>query len=295
MSEDNNTIGLIGIGLMGAAIAELLVAEGFQVVGFDIDYDKAVALRELGGWSADSPKHVAEAARRIILSLPDSTIVKDVIEGADGILTASTAPSFIIDTTTGDPDDTIAIAARLEERNIALINAPVSGSSQQLRDRDALIMVGAEEQALQSCRDILDALSPKVSHLGPPGSGAKAKLAGNLIIGLNRLALAEGLVFAEKLGLDLDTFLELLKDSPAYSVAMDVKGRKMLTEEFSPQSRIRQHHKDLTLILKHARASNQHLPLTATHIEILEKAIEAGDGDLDNAAVIRQLKRQGPS
>ena len=135
-------------------------------------------------------------------------------------------------------------------------------------------------------------LSEKVFYVGPSGSGSKAKLASNLILGLNRLALAEGLVFAEKLGLELESFLELLKVSPAYSVAMDVKGRKMLDKDFVPQSKIRQHHKDVSIILKYAEKVGQQLPLSRVHLDVLEKAIEAGDGELDNAAVIGEIRRR---
>lgn len=153
-------------------------------------------------------------------------------------------------------------------------------------------MVGGEKVAFEKCLDIHRALSEKAFYLGPSGSGAKAKLASNLILGLNRLVLAEGLIFAEELGLDLEPFLELLKVSPAYSVSMDVKGRKMLEGDFEPQSRIHQHHKDVSIILKYAEIAGQELPLSKLHMDILEKAIAAGDAELDNSAVIREIRRR---
>jgi 3-hydroxyisobutyrate dehydrogenase-like beta-hydroxyacid dehydrogenase len=104
--------------------------------------------------------------------------------------------------------------------------------------------------------------------------------------------LAEGLVFAEKLGLDPEAFLQILKKSPAYSVAMDAKGDKMINNDFTPQSRITQHHKDLSLILKYADTLGQDMPLTKVHFDIMESAIKAGDGDLDNSAVIREIRRR---
>ena len=130
-------------------------------------------------------------------------------------------------------------------------------------------------------------------YVGPSGCGSKAKLATNLVLGLNRLVLAEGMVFAEKLGLPLDTFLRLLKVSPAYSAAVDVKGEKMLKNDFEPVSRIRQHHKDVSLMLKHANRHNQRLPLSDAHLKILERAIAAGDGELDTSAVIKEIRRKG--
>lgn len=156
-------------------------------------------------------------------------------------------------------------------------------------------MVGGEKAAFETCKDVFNALAEKVFYVGPSGSGSKAKLASNLILGLNRLALAEGLVFARKLGLELEPFLELLKVTPAYSAAMDTKGEKMLNQDFSPESRIRQHHKDVSIILKYAEKTGQELPLSCVHLDILEKSIAAGDGEMDNAAVIREIERRNKS
>ena len=112
-----------------------------------------------------------------------------------------------------------------------------------------MILIGGEPAADESCLDLFRVLSEKHYYLGQSGAGSRAKLASNLILGLNRLVLAEGLVFAERLGLDLPAFLSMLKTTPAYSCAMDAKGQKMLQGDFSPQSRITQHHKDLRIIL----------------------------------------------
>jgi len=286
-------IGLIGLGLVGSAIAERLKANRFNVVGFDIDRAKCDQLEQLGGQSADSPAQVAEEAGRIILSLPDTDAVLQVVEGPGGILEAKKVPAYIVDTTTGEPDKTAALAKRLAGRCIYFLDAPFSGSSRQVREKEVTFMVGGEKAAYEKCVDIFKTLGAKVFYLGASGNGSRAKLAGNLILGLNRLALAEWLVFAAKLGLEPRAFLELLKVTPAYSAAMNVKGKKMLEGDFTPQARLRQHHKDVSIILKYAENSGQELPLSQRHLEILEKAIEAGDGELDNSAVIREIERRG--
>ncbi|MHC4460633.1 MAG: NAD(P)-dependent oxidoreductase [Planctomycetota bacterium] len=285
-------IGLIGIGLVGTAIAERLLASEFDVVGFDIDSAKCRHLKKLDAKAVSSPAEVTNEADRVVLSLPDTEIVREVVEGPEGILEAKTSPTYIIDTTTGDPEETAALAQRLAERGIDFLDATISGSSRQVGDRQAVFMVGGDKAAFESCTDIFNTLTEKVFYLGPSGNGSKAKLASNLILGLNRLALAEGLVFASKLGLELKAFLELLKVSPAYSAAMDTKGKKMLNGDFTPESRIRQHHKDVSLILKYAEMAGQELPLSKVHLDVLEKAIEEGDGDLDNAAVVREIRRR---
>jgi len=293
-------IGLVGLGLVGTAIAERLLAKRFEVVGFDIDLAKCKHLEKLGGKAVSGPANLAQEVERVVLSLPDTKIVLQVVEDAGGILDSGTfprvparrGPKYIIDTTTGDPEETTALAERLAERGIHFLDATISGSSQQVRERDAVFMVGGDKAAFETCKDIFEALAEKVFYLGPSGSGSKAKLASNLILGLNRLALAEGLVFASKLGLNPKVFLELLKDTPAYSVVMATKGKKMLNGDFAPQARIRQHYKDVSLILKYARKAGQELPLSRVHVDILEKSIAAGDGELDNSAIIRQIKRQ---
>ena len=286
------SVGLIGLGLVGTAIAERLLAEGFEVLGFDIDSAKRNQLVKSGGKTAESAAEVGERTQRVILSLPDTSAVAEVVEGAGGILETATAARYIIDTTTGDPDETTNLAKRLANDRIEFLDAPFSGSSEQLRNKEVVFMVGGQRPAFEACGDIFEALSGNVFYLGESGSGSKAKLASNLILGLNRLALAEGLVFAGKLGLELEGFLELLKVTPAQSAAMDVKGAKMLAGDFEPQARLRQHCKDISIILKYAQELGQELPLSKAHRDVLEKEIEAGDGDLDNSAVIREIERR---
>ena len=155
-------------------------------------------------------------------------------------------------------------------------------------------MVGGDKKAFEECENLLNLVTNQYVYMGASGSGSKAKLASNLILGLNRLVLAEGLVFAEKLGLDLPAFLELVKETPAYSRAMDVKGKKMVEGDFTAHSKIAQHHKDLTLIIDYASRAGQPLPLAGVHKEILEQVIARGKGDLDNAAVIEEYRRMGP-
>ncbi len=288
---DSGVVGLVGIGLVGTALAERFLEAGFQVVGYDLSGARCEHLRDLGGQVADSPADVAGRTERLFLSLPNSTVVQDVVKGLEGILAAPKLPSYVIDTTTGDPDETIALAEQLRRRGVHYLDATISGASSQLEKREAVFMVGGEPAAYEVCTGLLRLLADEVFYIGPSGCGSKAKLATNLVLGLNRLALAEGMVFAEKLGLPLDVFLRLLKVSPAYSVAVDVKGEKMLKNDFEPVSRIRQHHKDVALMLKYAKGCNQHLPLSDVHLGILEKAIAAGDGELDTSAVIKEIRR----
>lgn len=288
----NDKVGLIGIGLVGTALAENLLGRGFQVIGYDVKPDRCEALVRMGGEAVDRASEAASRTGRLFLSLWNTDTVCRIAEGPGGILEASPKPQCLIDTTTGDPDQTVALAARLASKGLPLLDATLSGSSEQVRMREAVFMVGGERSAFNSCRDLFDACAQQTFYLGPSGSGSKAKLANNLILGLNRLALAEGLAFARALGLDAAAFLELCKASPAFFCAMDVKGEKMVAGDFRPQSRIRQHLKDLEIMLTYAHKSQANLPLAAVHRRLLERAVERGDGDLDTSAVIRHLGSQ---
>jgi len=283
-------IGLVGIGLVGTALAEHLIGAGFCVVGCDVDPERRTMLERMGGIVATRPAEIAERCERVFLSLMTSATVAEVVEGADGLLAAPSKLRCIIDTSTGAPAATEALAQRLAAKNIGYLDATISGSSQQIREKRGVFIVGGEKEWFDGCGDLLDVISTKHFHVGPAGSGAKAKLATNLILGLNRMALAEGLVFAEKLGLDLAPFLDLVKETPTYSVAADVKGQKMLDGDFTPQAKVRQHHKDLTLILEEARQTGLDLPLGRVHHEVLGRLITEGDGDLDACAVIKALR-----
>ena len=287
------TVGLVGIGLVGTALAESLLANDFEVIGFARREAKRMELGRLGGRAAASLGEVARAAERVILSLPDSSVVEEVVLGPGGLMEAGANVRVIIDTTTGEPERTEALAQRLLDRGTEFLDAPISGSSEQIRKREGVILIGGERTAYESCLDLFRVLSEKHYYLGKSGAGSRAKLASNLILGLNRLVLAEGLVFAERLGLDLDAFLAMAKTTPAYSAAMDIKGQKMLQGDFTPQSRITQHHKDLRIMLEYADRLGQELPLARVHKEILEQCMAYGEGALDTSAVIREIRRMG--
>jgi 3-hydroxyisobutyrate dehydrogenase-like beta-hydroxyacid dehydrogenase len=281
-------VGLVGLGLVGTALAERLLTSGVAVRGYDLDRSRVAALEAAGGSGATCIAETCPPGGTLILSLPDSDAVRTVV---DEILAAPERPGCLIDTTTGDPDAVDVLAADLNASGIACIDATISGSSEQLREGEAVLMVGGEDEHIGRCCPLLELLSPTVIHLGPAGSGSRAKLASNLVLGLNRLALAEGLHLAESLGLDAQRFLDLLVQTPAYSRQMDTKGPKMVAGDYAPAARLRQHRKDVGLILAAARRAGVELPLSTVHEALLQAAIDAGDGDLDNSAVLRQLRR----
>ena len=274
----HSPVGLIGLGLMGAAIAERLRAAQFDLCDFDIDPARTGAARDASA--------VFSAADRILFSLPNSGIVDEVLASAP-----LHAGQIIVDTTTGDPARAEHTARQLASRGVLYLDATVSGSSGQMRRGEAVIFVGGERGAFLQCADLFAALGGTVLHTGPCGSGARMKLVTNLVLGLNRAALAEGLAFARAVGVDGGAALAAMRASMAYSRIMDTKGEKMLAGDFTPQATLSQHLKDVRLIL--AATREQSLPLSETHRTLLELAEALGCGPLDNSAILRAYEPRG--
>lgn len=291
MAHPATSIGIVGLGLVGTALAQRLIASGFDVTGFDLREEARTALAVQGGWPVASLTEVAAAASCVVLAVFNTDDVLSVVEGPDGLLSVPGLRQ-IIDCSTGTPDALQALAARLQERGIDFIEAPLSGSSQQIAAGEATLLLGGESLAIKECEPVLAAIAGKRIHVGGAGMGARAKLATNLVLGLNRAVLAEGMVFAENMGIAPAQFLALVLSSPATSGAAQAKGQMMVDGDFAPQSRIRQHLKDVKLMVATAAASGQSLPLSQAHAALMQAAVDAGDGELDNAAIIRELRRR---
>ncbi len=286
---EKKRVGIIGLGLMGTAITERLLEHGFDCFVWNRTRTKAEPLLALGAYWSDNPLADCD---RVIISLYTSDIVESVIRELLHNLRAmqlidKLSGKILIDTTTGAPEQSAAMCAHLATLGVQYLDAPVSGSSEQTRRGEATVMVGGERNAFEACNDLWPVLSANIYHIGASGSAAKMKLVSNLALGLNRVALAEALVFARGIGVDPASALEVLRGSMAYSRVMDVKGQKMLTEDFTVQARLSQHLKDVRLIL----ASGVKLPLSETHCQLLEQAEAMGLGDEDNSAIIKAIQQ----
>ncbi len=283
------SIGIVGLGLVGQALASRLLAAGFAVTGYDL---RPEARSAFGGEAVDSVRQVGARSECVVLAVFDTDDVIAVVEGQDGLLADGHKLRGVIDCSTGDPAKLEALAGRLAMRGVAFIEGPLSGSSQQIAAGEATQLLGGDAQAIAACDAVLQALASQRIHVGAAGMAAKAKLATNLVLGLNRAVLAEGMVFAESLGIAPEKFLALVLATPARSGAAEAKGEMMVRGDFAPQSRIRQHLKDVDLMLASASRAGQPLPLSEAHARLMRDAIGAGDGDLDNAGLIRQFRRQ---
>jgi 3-hydroxyisobutyrate dehydrogenase-like beta-hydroxyacid dehydrogenase len=289
---DTQPVGLIGIGLMGEAFAQRLIGAGLSVIGYDIDPAKTAHLATLGAQPAASICDVAERCHPILLAVFSTDQVEEVVER--GMLPAlgDHSSRAVLCASTCDPDRIAALGARVAERGLTFLETPVSGTSEQVRRGEGVGLIGGDREVAAGLAPVLNALFASHFHVGRIGDAGRAKLAINLILGLNRLALAEGLVFAARLGLDPAAFLPIACASAAYSQVMDTKGPKMLARDFAPEGRVRQTLKDARLMLDQARAVGQRLPLLEIHADVLEACLRAGAGDRDNSIVIEEIERR---
>ncbi len=273
------TIGIIGVGLLGSAIAARLGAVGHAVLGYDLVPD-----RRLG---ASSAQEVADKTRTIVLCLPTSDVVAQVLGGLK--LIRGTA---IIDATTGEPETMAALGAKLEREGVDYLDATVLGSSRVVRDGRAVVMAGGRRPVFDSAMPIFRTFAGRVFYLGPYGAGARMKLVANLALGLHRAVLAEALSFAQASGISPVDALEVLKAGAAYSRVMDDKGAKMLKHDFSVEAKLSQHLKDVRLILAAASAKGAKIPLSQVHRQLLEQLEKAGYGEADNSAIVMAYENQ---
>jgi 3-hydroxyisobutyrate dehydrogenase-like beta-hydroxyacid dehydrogenase len=280
-------VGLIGVGLMGEVYAARLIAAGLGVIGFDVDPARMKPLVQLGG-RAGSLAEIGQQCDPIVIAVFSTDQVEDVVERA---LAPAAAGKIVICTSTCDPDRIAALGARVAQA-LRFLDVPVSGTSVQVRQGDGVALIGGDVKTAQIAAPVLDALFPTRFHIGKIGDGGRAKLAINLILGLNRLALAEGLVFASRLGLDPAAFLQVARASAAGSQVMDTKGPKMVAGDFAPEGRVRQTLKDVHLMMDQARRMGQDLPLVNVHAAVLEACVRHGEGESDNSIVIKEIRRR---
>ena len=273
----SDTIGILGLGLIGSAVAARLNAADYKIVGFDPAVPKMQ-----GVTSVCSPNEVFSRSEFVILCLPDGNYVQAVIDEVQSIIHER---HLIINTTTGDAN----------RPHAQMIEATIGGSSALLRDGAAPLFLGGYKAQISCAQPILDILSSRSFHLGDFGAGAKFKLIHNMAIGLNRAVAAETLCFAEALGFDLNQSLDILLQSPASSTAMAAKGQKMIEAEYQPpQARLAQHLKDVRLILAAAEETSTKVPLTQLHEELLSRAESRGFGNADNGAIIEAYREDKP-
>ena len=280
-------VAVVGVGLMGTSLARHLVSAGYPVTVHDVDPAKVEALVKLGAQAARAPERIAAEADVIMLSLPNSHIVNDVVENSLKLFETGRKGLVLVDTSTPDPDMSAKLAARLGERGIQMLDGTISGTSEMFAEKNAIFMVGGDEAAYKACEPVFLAASKASFHVGGNGAGANMKLVVNLVLSLNRMALAEGLTLAAKAGLDQARALEVLKQSAASSSAMDQKGERMVRRNFlKPASTLTTSYKDSRLILALGAKLDCPLPMMSLYVQALASEVAKGKTALDPATII---------
>jgi len=262
-------IAIIGVGLLGSAVASRLLAGGFAVSGWDSRPDQLSALRPRGLKSAASLKDAVTGAEAVFTILPSLETVEGVILGPGGLL-GSLAPSATL---------------------IGFLDTPMSGTSAMVERGDCTIFAGGDAALVEACRPVFAAIARRTVHVGPIGSASLAKLATNLLVGLNTAALAEALVLGAKGGLAPQALLDILKDSAAASKMVDVRGPLMVEHRFDPQMKLELFLKDFRLMLEEAQRLGVALPLTSLTQQLCTATAAAGRGGEDLAVLITTLER----
>ena len=284
---NTNSVGLIGVGLLGSSLANRFIERGLRVHGFDSSEEQLGALIQCGGIACDSAAEVVQTCDVVFFALPTSDVVFSLIQQLRNDFKPS---QIIIDTTTGDPQKMISIGQSLAELGLSYLEATVAGSSAQVTAGEVALLLGGDAELVAKVQPFLAAITSKHFHLGPVGTASRFKLVHNLVLGLHRAVLAEGLVFAESLGFNQELTLEILRRTPAESGVMETKGRRMVERDYQLQARLSQHLKDVRLILAEAERSGAKTPLSEAHQGLLERAEALGFGDADNSAVIEAFR-----
>jgi len=284
------TVGIVGLGLLGGAVASRLRAGGHDVVGYDIAADKVTALVALGGRAAPSAQAVAESAAAVCVVLPSLTSVEDVVLGPRGLAASGAAGTTIIQMSTISPVLTERLAREVTAKGLAFLDCPISGTSAMVGRGEGIVFVGGDPSVFGRWRPVLETILPRAVFVGRAGQAMVLKLVANLLVALHSAAAAEALLMARKAGLDLELVLDVLGRSAASSRMLEVRGPLVARGEFPPQMKLDLFMKDLHLIQEAARSVGAPLPLTDVAERLYAAALQAGHGGADLSVVVKALE-----
>jgi len=286
------TVGIIGIGNLGSAMAGNLVAGGFRVIGLDIDPGRLRAFAQVGGEPAASPAEVVARADEVILCLPSADALRRVISGEGGLVTAGRPGVVLIETST------LPVPVKEEARRAAgavgmdMLDCPISGTGAMARRRDIAVYASGPEALIERCRPIFAAIARAAHRVGDFGAGTRLKLISNLLVSVHTAAAAEALTLAACSGLDPAAVLPLLCDGSGTSRMLEVRGPMMAADHFpGDSSTVDVLFKDVELILGLAADVNCPIPLMATTATMLSAARGQQLGSSDPAVLARVLGR----
>ena len=286
-------VGFIGLGTMGTPMALNLLAAGHHLTVHNRSRDRELSLVEAGAQRAASPAAVAAAAEVVIICVSDTPDVEAVILGPEGVIAGAQPQTLVIDMSTISPTATRTIANQLAARQLAMLDAPVSGGSEGAKNGTLSIMVGGDADQLTKAMPVLQAMGTTITHVGPSGAGQTTKAINQIVAAGTFWAVAEGLALGLKAELDMEKVVQAVGGGAAGSWAFTHRSSNMLDNTYPLGFRMRLHRKDLLIALEAARELGLPLPMAAYVEQIENGLIAQGFGDEDMSAIARSLREMG--
>ena len=283
-------VGIVGLGLLGTAVASRLLQGGVEVAAYDVRAEQAGALASAGVRAAENTAGACEGADAVFTILPTLESVEEVLCGPAGVLGAAPTDAVIIQMSTISPELARRMGTAAASRGYRFLDAPISGTSAMVASGDCTLLVGGDAAHLETCRPLFATIARRTVHIGDVGAASLAKLATNLLVALNTAAVAEALVLGAKGGLDMKRLLDAWEGTAAGSRMMEARGPLMAEGRYPPQMKLDLFMKDLHLMLDEGRRLDVPLPLTEVAERLYAAAADAGRGSEDLACVMTALE-----
>lgn len=285
------SVGMVGLGAMGGAMARHLLERGVTPAVFDIEAGKVIELVELGARGCANPADVAGGVEVTLLSLPNSRLVEAVVLGPDGVLAGARPGTVVVDMSSSDPDSTLALAARLDEAGVEFLDAPVSRGVRAARDGTLSILVGGDAATLQRVRPVLELLGTDIVHAGPLGAGHAAKALNNHMSATALLAAIEGFLVAVKAGVDPDLAVAAINQGSGRSHMSEVRfPLYYLPRRFNSNFALGLMEKDCRIAAEMAARSGRPMLLGGLTSQIYRLAVNKGMDTADNTRILELME-----
>ena len=284
-------IGIIGLGMLGNAVALHLLDSGFDVTVYNRTQDKTKQVKEKGAKVATSPKELSQKSDLVITVVRDADAVKEISFEQDGIVQGKHDKLIVADMSTIDPSESKNISKKFREHNIQKLDIPVMGGPNVAITGDLVMMVSGNKESYEQCKNVFENIANKIFFLGKDGTAHSVKLAMNLQITMLALALSEGITLVKKAEVNPKVFLDILNSTYFKTGMSENKAHNMIKDDYSPTFTLRNLKKDLDTINKAAKEFGLNLPMSMKANEIYQKACDQGFGDLDYTGILAYLKK----
>jgi 3-hydroxyisobutyrate dehydrogenase len=287
----NELVGFLGLGIMGQGMARNLLKANFEVSVWNRTPERMEPLIEAGAKRTNSPQDLASQCDVVITCVSDTPDVKEVVLGERGVIHGAKSGALVVDMSTISPQATREVAAKLEEKGVHMLDAPISGGSEGAAKGTLTIMIGGEEEQVKRAMPYFEAMGKTITHVGGHGAGQMVKLVNQILVVVNMLAVGEALLFGQAGGLDLQKTLEAVTQGAAGSWMLSNRGPQVLDRDWRPGFTIDLQQKDLRLVLE--AADQMGVPLMATNMvfNLYRTLQREGLGAEGNHALVKALER----